>query len=279
MNDIHSFGKDMIFMKSKKEIAVITGATSGLGLAYAERMAADGYDLIITGRREEIIKANAERIMHEYGRSVEVCITDLSDEEGVNKLIDVLNNKNISILVNNAGFGLKTKFIDTNYCDVKRLLYLHIMAVTKLTYFVLQGMKQRNKGTIINISSDGAFAVLPKNVVYSSSKLYIINFTEGLHMELADYDIKVQAVCPGFIDSDFHSRAGMSVDKTRKGIFGFQQPGDVVNRAMKALKKNIVVCVPDKGGKLIRLIGKYMPRKMFYKFASGFSENATAKHV
>ena len=161
--------------------------------------------------REEIIKANAERIMHEYGRSVEVCITDLSDEEGVNKLIDVLNNKNISILVNNAGFGLKTKFIDTNYCDVKRLLYLHIMAVTKLTYFVLQGMKQRNKGTIINISSDGAFAVLPKNVVYSSSKLYIINFTEGLHMELADYDIKVQAVCPGFIDSDFHSRAGMSV--------------------------------------------------------------------
>lgn len=277
MKFIH--GKDMIFMKSKKEIAVITGATSGLGLAYAERMAADGYDLIITGRREEIIKANAERIMHEYGRSVEVCITDLSDEEGVNKLIDVLNNKNISILVNNAGFGLKTKFIDTNYCDVKRLLYLHIMAVTKLTYFVLQGMKQRNKGTIINISSDGAFAVLPKNVVYSSSKLYIINFTEGLHMELADYDIKVQAVCPGFIDSDFHSRAGMSVDKTRKGIFGFQQPGDVVNRAMMALKKNIVVCVPDKGGKLIRLIGKYMPRKMFYKFASGFSENATAKHV
>ena len=266
-------------MESKKKTAVITGATSGLGLAYAERMAADGYDLIITGRREEIIKANAERIMHEYGRSVEVCITDLSDEEGVNKLIDVLNNKNISILVNNAGFGLKTKFIDTNYCDVKRLLNLHIMAVTKLTYFVLQGMKQRNKGTIINISSDGAFAVLPKNVVYSSSKLYIINFTEGLHMELADYDIKVQAVCPGFIDSDFHSRAGMSVDKTRKGIFGFQQPGDVVNRAMKALKKNIVVCVPDKGGKLIRLIGKYMPRKMFYKFASGFSENATAKHV
>lgn len=176
-------------MKSKKEIAVITGATSGLGLAYAERMAADGYDLIITGRREEIIKANAERIMHEYGRSVEVCITDLSDEEGVNKLIDVLNNKNISILVNNAGFGLKTKFIDTNYCDVKRLLNLHIMAVTKLTYFVLQSMKQRNKGTIINISSDGAFAVLPKNVVYSSSKLYIINFTEGLHMELADYDM------------------------------------------------------------------------------------------
>ena len=269
--------KDMMFMESKKETAVITGATSGLGLAYAERMAADGYDLIITGRREEIIKANAERIMHEYGRSVEVCIADLSDEEGVNKLIDILNNKNISILVNNAGFGLKTKFIDTNYCDVERLLYLHIMAVTKLTYFVLQGMKKRNKGTIINISSDGAFAVMPKNVVYSSSKLYIINFTEGLHMELSDYNITVQAVCPGFIDSDFHERAGMSVDKTRKGIFRFYQPRDIVENAMKALKKDVVVCIPDKGGKVIKLIGKYMPRKIFYNFAAEFANNTIKK--
>ena len=102
MNDIHSIRKDMRNMKSQKEIAVITGATSGLGAAYAERMAADGYDLIITGRREAIIRANAEKIEHEYGCNVEVCITDLSDEAGLNKLIDVIDNRNISILVNNA---------------------------------------------------------------------------------------------------------------------------------------------------------------------------------
>ena len=269
MNDIHSLRKDMMIME--KEIAVITGATSGLGLAYAERMASDGYDLIITGRREEIIKANAERLKREYGCEVEICIADLSNETGLEKLINIVDDRNISVLVNNAGFGLKTEFIDTSLSDIERLLYLQILTVTKLTYVILNGMKERNRGTIINISSDGTFAVMPKNVVYSSSKLYIINFTEGLHMELADYDIRVQAVCPGFIDSDFHDRAGMAVDKSRKGIFGFNSPGDIVNIAMEDLRKNAVVCVPDKGAKLVRSIGKYMPRKIFYRFAVRFS--------
>ena len=192
-------------------------------------------------------------------------------------MIDFIGSRDVSVLVNNAGFGLKTEFIDTKYCDIDRLLYLQIMSVTKLTYFVLQKMKQRNEGIIINISSDGAFAVMPKNVVYSSSKLYIINFTEGLHMELADYNIKLQVVCPGFIDSDFHERAGMRVDKTRKGIFRFYKPIDIVESAMNDLRKNVVVCVPDKGGKLIRCIGKYMPRKMFYQYAAKFAANATKK--
>ncbi len=258
-------------MIMEKEIAVITGATSGLGLAYAERMASDGYDLIITGRREEIIKANAERLKREYGCEVEICIADLSNETGLEKLINIVDDRNISVLVNNAGFGLKTEFIDTSLSDIERLLYLQILTVTKLTYVILNGMKERNRGTIINISSDGTFAVMPKNVVYSSSKLYIINFTEGLHMELADYDIRVQVVCPGFIDSDFHDRAGMAVDKSRKGIFGFNSPGDIVNIAMEDLRKNAVVCVPDKGAKLVRSIGKYMPRKIFYRFAVRFS--------
>lgn len=264
-------------MQSKKGVAVITGATSGLGLAYAEYWASNGYDIIITGRREELIKANAARIQSEYGCSIEVCIAELSNEQGVNHLIDFIGSRDVSVLVNNAGFGLKTEFIDTKYCDIDRLLYLQIMSVTKLTYFVLQKMKQRNEGTIINISSDGAFAVMPKNVVYSSSKLYIINFTEGLHMELADYNIKLQVVCPGFIDSDFHERAGMRVDKTRKGIFRFYKPMDIVESAMNDLRKNVVVCVPDKGGKLIRCIGKYMPRKMFYQYAAKFAANATKK--
>ena len=268
----------MLVMKLNKEIAVVTGATSGLGLSYAKRLAEDGYNLIITGRREEIVKANAKKIEQQYNCNVEVCIADLSNESGVNKLIGVIGNRNISFLVNNAGFGLKTTFEDTNYHDIERLLYLQIMALTKLTYFVLHGMRRQNKGTIINISSDGAFAVLPRNVVYSSSKLYIINFTEGLHMELKDCAVKVQAVCPGFIDSDFHARAGISVDKARKGMFGFHKPEDIMKHAMRDLEKNIVVCVPDQGGKLIKLIGKYMPRNMFYKYASWFSSSIIKKN-
>lgn len=266
-------------MQSKKGLAVITGATSGLGLAYAEYWASNGYDLIITGRREELIKTNAARIQSEYGCSVEICIAELSNEQGINNLIDFIGSRDVSVLVNNAGFGLKTEFIDTKYSDIDRLLYLQIMSVTKLTYFVLQKMKRHNKGTIINISSDGAFAVMPKNVVYSSSKLYIVNFTEGLHMELMNYNIKLQVVCPGFIDSYFHERAGMKVDKTQKWIFKFSEPMDVVNKAMEDLKRNVVVCVPDKGGKLVKFIGKYIPREIFYKQAIKFAYKTTRKRV
>ena len=160
--------------------AVITGAARGIGKAIALKFASEGANIAFTDLIIDENGKNTETEIAALGVKVKGYASNAANFEDTANVIKQIHEDfgSIDILVNNAGFGLKTKFIDTNYCDVKRLLYLHIMAVTKLTYFVLQGMKQRNKGTIINISSDGAFAVLPKNVVYSSSKLYIINFTE-----------------------------------------------------------------------------------------------------
>lgn len=201
-----------------KNAALITGATSGLGLAYAKEYAKKGYNLIITGRREDKIKANAKSIENMYNVTVKVIIVDLAHEQGLNDLLDEIRNDEIEVLVNNAGFGLKPIFSEVPKEDMDRIMFLQMNTVVILTQNILKKMLIRNKGTIINISSDGAFAVMPRNVIYSSTKLFILNFTEGLYMELINSDINVQVVCPGFIDSDFHASAGMNVVKKKKDL-------------------------------------------------------------
>jgi short-subunit dehydrogenase len=252
---------------------LITGATSGLGLAYARYFAKKGYDLVITGRREEVINQNANNIIETFGVNVKVIIVDLSENKGVDFLMENIKELTIDILINNAGFGLKPTFAETDINDINKLLYLQTACVTRLTHFVLQDMKKRNEGTIINISSDGAFAVIPHNVLYSSTKLFIVNFTEGLYLELIGSNIQVQVVCPGFINSHFHENAQMKVDKTKKGLGQFRNPEDVVKDAMLDLQKGKVVSVPDKSARRIKNLSKILPRKIFYRILL----NATKK--
>lgn len=260
-----------------KKLALITGATSGLGLSYAAYFASQGYDLIVTGRRREALFSNGKKWREQYHVNVETILVELSDREEVRRLIKHVGDREIDMLVNNAGFGLKPVFADTSEEEMERILSLQVWCVTKLTHFVLQRMLRRNTGGIINISSDGAFAVLPHNVLYSSTKLYILNFTEGLHLELAGTGIQVQAVCPGFIDSHFHESAGMNVDKKKKGLFGFRQPDEIVRDAMKDWRKGKVVSVPDRGAKLIRALARVLPRTFFYRMAAGFSKSIAGK--
>lgn len=250
--------------------ALITGATSGLGLAYATWFAGKGYDLIVTGRRKEVIERRAQEIRDKYACRVMVILADLAREDGVRKLLASLEGREIHVLVNNACFGFRSSFSDTDVDGLKRLIYLQTTAVAEITHHVLKGMKERNKGSIINISSSGAFLVVPGNVTYAAAKRFVVTLTEGLHMELMGTGIRVQAVCPGFVDTDFHENNGMHVDKTRTGMFGFRQPEEVVDEAMKEFEKGRVVCIPDKAGKLVRVMAEYMPKRMYYRFANDF---------
>ena len=260
-----------------KPYALITGATSGLGLAYAGYFARKGYNLIITGRRKEIIEKRAGEIRSQYGCRTDVILVDLGTEDGVGALLGQLEGKEVDVLVNNAGFGLGAEFADLDIGMASQLIFLQTIAVAEITHYVLQGMKQRNRGTIINISSDGAFAVVPKNVVYASAKRFLVTFTEGLHMELSGTGIRVQVVCPGFIDSDFHESAGMRVDKSRKGMFAFRQPEEVVRDAMKGLDRGTVVMIPDRAGKMVKAMADWLPKKIYYKFAGGFVKKSLQK--
>jgi uncharacterized protein len=260
-----------------KNAVLITGATSGLGLAYAKEYAKEGCNLIITGRREEKIKANAIDIEHTYHVEVKVVIVDLANQEGLIYLLDEIKDDEIEVLVNNAGFGLKSVFSETTREEMDRILFLQINAVVILTRYILEKMLVRNRGTVINISSDGAFAVMPRNVLYSSTKLFILNFTEGLYMELEKSDIKVQVVCPGFIDSDFHASAGMNIIKKKNGFMKFSPPEEIVRLAMNDMKKGKVVSAPVIDAKIVRLMVHLLPRKLFYKIAIDFTKKRNKK--
>ena len=260
-----------------KNATLITGATSGLGLAYAKEYAKRGYNLIITGRRKDKINENARNIEETYNVKVKVVIVDLAQEEGLNTLLNEIREDEIEVLVNNAGFGLKPLFSEVLKDDIDRIMFLQMNAVVLLTHSILKQMLVRKRGTVINISSDGAFAVMPRNVLYSSTKLFVLNFTEGLHMELIDSNINVQVVCPGFIDSDFHESAGMNVVKKKKGFMKFMAPEEIVDLAMRDLKKGKVVSVPGFDAKIIQIMAKFLPRKWFYKLIINFTRKRNAK--
>lgn len=245
--------------------AVITGATSGIGAAYAARFAEEGYDVIITGRRKEKIEAFADRIRKEQGVNVEVVLAELSSKEMVQELVERINIRKIEILVNNAGFGASRLYQDYNLEVMEQMAKVSVLTPMKLIRAVLPGMIERGSGTVINISSGNAFLVTPKSSVYSGTKAFLKNFTEGLHLDLMSTGIKVQVVCPGFTKTDFHSKMGMDKSKQKdKGLIKWMSPEKVVDISLRDLKKNKVVCIPGLYTKILIKLHNLLPRKIYY---------------
>ncbi|MCR3758055.1 SDR family NAD(P)-dependent oxidoreductase [Clostridium felsineum] len=260
-------------MKLSEKTALITGATSGIGEEFAKRFAELGYNLIITGRRENKINSVAEEIRKNFNVNVEVVIAELSDEKDLEKLIIVIENKKIDMLVNNAGFGLNSFYEEEDINKFLDMETVHVKVPMKITYVVLKDMIKRNNGTIINVSSDGAFLLVPKNTVYASTKAFLKTFTEALNIEIKSKgkNIKLQALCPGLTKTDFHEKMGM--DKSRqvnKGMIKWNTPKFIVNSSLEALKKDKVVCIPGAKTKFLIGVLNLLPRKSYYKFMINF---------
>jgi uncharacterized protein len=262
----------------ENKTAVITGATSGIGAAYAKRFAGEGYDLIITGRREEKIEALAEKIREEYHVDVKVILAELSEKEGIHKVIEAMREKRVEILVNNAGFGANSLFYECDLEIAEQLANVSVIAPMELIRAVLSDMVKRKSGTIINISSESVYMIVPKNSVYSGSKAFLKSFTEGLHVDLIGTGVRVQAVCPGLTHTDFHEKMGM--DKSRqanKGIVSWMSPDEVVSCSLKDLQKGKVICIPGLHTKLMTHMLSLFPRKMYYKTMYNLSQKISSK--
>ncbi|UCE34237.1 MAG: SDR family NAD(P)-dependent oxidoreductase, partial [Deltaproteobacteria bacterium] len=181
---------------SEKSRALITGATSGIGEAFARRLAPQGYDLIITGRRKEKINRLAHDLTQTCAVDVEAIISELSNPGDVDALAQkVRDTENLDILINNAGFTTKSYFLHEDLEGQLNMVQVHVLTPMKLTYAALPNMIARGKGAIINVSSLGAFTPFPTTATYSGTKAFLALFTESLHMELAGTNVKVQALC------------------------------------------------------------------------------------
>jgi uncharacterized protein len=245
--------------------AVITGATSGIGAAFARRLAKDGYDLIITGRRQEIINKLADDLTGQYHVKVNVIIAEFSEDADVQKVIDAFkSNPDVEILINNAGYfsGRMEYFMDTDMAEYEKMIKVLSVVPMKLVYAVIPSMSSRGKGTIINVASLAAIYPMRKQTIYSASKAFVKFFSEGLYMELGSKGIKVQALCPGMVATDFYRNRLQKNTKGPKII----SPEEVVDSSLKYLEKNRAICIPGGSYKVMNALFSLLPRSTYYKY-------------
>jgi uncharacterized protein len=242
-----------------KKLAMITGATSGIGAAFAKKFASQNYDLIITGRREEKIKAFAHELMKKYNINVEVIIAELSKNDVIEVLVKKIHNtKNLEILVNNAGYAQKRcKFTDADIITHENMLSTHCLATMKFVHAALPHMLVNKKGVIINVSSPMGFFPFGMQVMYASTKAFISLFTESLNLELKGTGVKTQALSPGVTYSDLHGKIGIDEKKkARSSAWLWQLPmlsENVVEKSLKCLKKNKALCIPGFRNKIVTI--------------------------
>lgn len=192
-----------------KGTAMVTGASTGIGAIYAQKLAKRGYDLILVARSTPRLQALAEQITDETGRAVNVLPADLSDREGLLNVERVLSeNAAITMLVNNAGFGSVSSLLASDVDQMEQMIDLNVTAVTRLAYAAVPGFVERAKGTIVNVSSIVAIAPEILNGVYGASKAFVLGLTQSLQHELTDKGVRVQAVLPGGTATDFWDIAG-----------------------------------------------------------------------
>ena len=195
---------------ASKKIAVVTGASSGIGAVYADRLAARGYDLILVARRADRLEALAEKISRAYGAKVEVIAADLQKESDLVRVETVLaTNPAVRVLVNNAGLGRLRPIAQSPVQESLAQIALNITSVTRLTHAVLPALLSRNDGVIINIASVLAIHSLPISSVYSGTKAFVLNFSRGLQDELVGTGVKVQVVLPASTATEIWDESGL----------------------------------------------------------------------
>ncbi len=244
---------------------LITGATSGIGLAFAERLASEGFDLIMTGRRRELIESSARNLTERYGIATDVVLAELSEEAGVTKVLEAIATAGgLKGLINNAGFGLDGMFAERDMKEHLAMIRVHVEASLRFIHAALPGMIERRNGFIINVSSLGAYVPAPVNGIYGGTKAFLNLFTESLHMETRQYGLRVQALCPGFTLTDFHGRMGMETGKI-SSPFRWMKTERVVDISLKNLRKGKVLCIPGLSNRLLYGLVRCIPRRLYYR--------------
>jgi len=224
--------------------ALVTGASTGIGAIYADRLAKRGYDLILVARNKQRLASLAGRIASDTGRKVETVEADLTVPADLKRVEDILrSNTGISLLVNNAGVGATAPLVDSDVDKMEDMIRLNVNALTRLTYAVVPGFIARGNGTIINISSIVAISPEKSNGVYGGTKAFVLAFNHSLVHELADKGIRVQAVLPGATATEFWHIAGKPIHQLPAQIV--MSVDDMVDAALAGLDLGETVTIPS----------------------------------
>jgi hypothetical protein len=247
--------------------ALVTGATSGIGAAFARRLAAEGYALTIVARDRDRLLAAAQSLFDEHGVPVEPLPADLATAPGQDlvaaRLVDP--DRPMDLLVNNAGRTLNTAFLRSTHEAETALLQLNVHAVMRLTHAVLPVMVGRGSGSIVNVSSVSGFGAAMPGSTYPASKAWVTNFTESVALSVAPFGVHVMALCPGYVRTEFHTRAGINMSKTPN--FLWLDADRLVADALRDLRRGTVVSVPNWKYKVAVFGLRHLPRPVLQRVA------------
>ena len=247
---------------SNRPIALVTGATAGIGAAFAELLASENHDLVIVARDLSRLNQRAEEWRSKFGVEVEVIQADLSRDEDIRRIELRLQNisRPIDVLINNAGFGINKSFTSSDIAEEIALLDVLVTAPMRLMHAVLPGMKDRDSGTIINVSSVAGWIA---GGSYSAAKSYLTVLSESLHTELKATNVRVHALCPGFTRTEFHQRGNMKMGGLPKWFWLSAE--QVVKDSWIAAKAGKALSIPGRQYKVLSFITRFGPRPLVRK--------------
>ena len=248
--------------------ALITGATAGIGAAFADRLARAGRDLVLVARGEQRLTDAAADLTERYGVRVEVLAADLSTTDGCAAVETRLASADdpVALLVNNAGISLHRPVTSNDAADEERLLALNVRSVLRLTHAALAVMVPRRSGAVVNVSSVSGFAAVMPGSTYPASKAWVINFSESIGRSVRRHRVRVMALCPGYTRTEFHDSAG--IDMSGLPGFAWLDSDRVVVEALRDLRRGKLVSVPTLRYKAAAAVLSHLPRAVLHRIPS-----------
>jgi short-subunit dehydrogenase len=261
-------------MPQTRPLALITGASSGIGATFARKLAARGYDLVLVARRKERLEEQARAIQTSHSVETEILPADLTRDADLKAVEDrIAAAPNLEFLVNNAGFGIAGRFFSVPVDGQDQMHRLHVLAPMRLMHAALQGMVARGRGSIVNVSSVSGFGQNPGSVGYSATKTWMSAFTEGIYMELKSIGspVRVQALCPGFTITEFHD--AMHFD--RKGIpaWMWMSADEIVDTSLRALDRDRLFVIPGWRYRVLVFLMRALPRPLYHALSIKYARD------
>jgi short-subunit dehydrogenase len=251
-----------------RQLALVTGASSGIGAELARLLAAQKTDLILTARRRDRLEALAAELSAQHGIAATAIENDLNTAGGADRLVDELSSRGLapSILINNAGFGYFDQFVQQSRADIEALIQVNVRALTILCRRLGEPMAERRHGAILNVSSFAAIAPIPRYAVYSGAKAYVIAFSQALRHELAKKNVKVCVLCPGFTRTEFHNVSRHEKSSLMRATE--LTPQQVARAGLRGLARNQFLIVPGLWYKLNSLTARLLPRSLMSRISA-----------